>query len=368
MSQATHVFDFLAAPADQKLKPVIVAFGDEPFLKKLALDELRRQVLGAASDTPFTSYDCQEKVPDWRDVVDELATASLFGGSGPRFVLLERADAFVTAYRQKLEDYVAKPSRTGILVLDVDEWLATTRLYKAVDQEGLSIECRPPQRQVGKNKVVDEHAVVGWLLKRAHSHHQLTLAREAAQLLVDLSGPVFGVLDQDLAKLALFVAPNQKATPELVQEVIGGWRAQTTWDLIDAAVGGDAAAALTQLERLLQSGEHPLALFGSISWSLRRYAAATRIFQQSERRGQKIGLKEALTQAGFRDWPLGTLKAAETRLIQLGRIRGSKLYPWLLETDLALKGTHSHETRARFVLEHLFLRLAKGAAPAVTRS
>ena len=73
-------------------------------------------------------------------------------------------------------------------------------------------------------------------------------------------------------------------------------------------------------------------------------------------------LKDALTQAGFRDWPLGTLKAAETRLIQLGRVRGGKLYRWLLETDLALKGTHSHETRARFALEQLFLRMARGAA------
>ena len=206
----------------------------------------------------------------------------------------KRADGFVTANRTRLEDYVAKPRHTGMLVLDVDDWLATTRLYKAVAQTGLVIDCKPPTRATGKSKSIDEAAVVNWLMKWGQSRHNLTLQREAAQLLVDLTGPVFGVLDQDLAKLALFVPAGQRATPELVQEVVGGWRAQTTWDLVDAATNGEADQALAQLDRLLQSGEHPLALFGSISWSLRRYAAATRIFQQAQRRGERITLKDAL--------------------------------------------------------------------------
>jgi DNA polymerase-3 subunit delta len=113
----------------------------------------------------------------------------------------------------------------------------------------------------------------------------------------------------------------------------------------------------------LHSGEHPLALFGSISWSLRRYAAATRAFEQAERRGERISIKEALTRVGVRDWPLGELKKAEERLMKLGRARAGKFYRWLMETDLALKGTHSHETRARFALEQLFLRMSEQAAP-----
>jgi DNA polymerase-3 subunit delta len=185
------------------------------------------------------------------------------------------------------------------------------------------------------------------------------VTRDAAELLIELSGPIFGILDMDLAKLALFVTAGQKVTAKLVQEAIGGWRAQTTWDLVDAAAAGDAGEALVQLDRLLHSGEHPLALLGSISWSLRRYAAATRIFQAAERRGHRMPLKEALTQAGVRDWPLGTLKKAEERLMQLGRVRAGKLYQWLLETDLALKGSHSHEARGRIALEMLILKMAR---------
>lgn len=359
MPSTIPALDFLAAAEKPRLAGVCVLFGDEPFLKQLALQEVRKLVVGDDRDVPVTTHDCEEAMPQWRDVADELATVSLFGSGSPRLVVLERADAFVTAQRQRLEDYVAKPKSSGVLLLEVDDWPANTRLYKAVDQSGLQINCRPPEKQQGKTKSLDELTIVKWIVGWGKSQHQVTLDKEAAQLLLDLTGPSFGVLDQDLAKLALFVKSGQKVSAELVQQIVGGWRTKTTWDLVDAASAGNAGEALVQLDRLLQSGEHPLALVGSISWSLRRYAAATRIFQQSERRGERIGLKEALTQAGVRDWPFGALAKTEDRLKQLGRQRAGKLYRWLLELDLSLKGTHSADDRARWALEQLILRMAK---------
>ena len=108
-----------------------------PRAPKVPPKELRRVVLGDDADLPVAAYDCEDRLPDWRDIADELATASLFGGGSPRLVILERADAFVSANRPKLEDYVAKPRASGVLILEVDEWPANTRLYKAIDQSGL---------------------------------------------------------------------------------------------------------------------------------------------------------------------------------------------------------------------------------------
>src|SRR5262245_37075637 len=78
MPSALHALDFLAAPAEQKLPVVCVVLGDDPFLKRLVLRALRRQVVGDDADVPVASYDCQERRPEWRDVADELATVSLF--------------------------------------------------------------------------------------------------------------------------------------------------------------------------------------------------------------------------------------------------------------------------------------------------
>jgi DNA polymerase-3 subunit delta len=359
LASTLHAFDFLGAAGSQKAAGIVAVFGDDAFLKRLVLKELREQVVGKSEDVPVASYDCQERVPEWRDVADELATASLFGGGRPRLVILEHADAFVSANRPALEDYAAKPRATGVLVLEVEEWAANTRLYKALDQSGLQIDCRPPQKQRGKSKEIDEGAIARWIVTWGKSQHGLAMTSDAAQQLLDLTGPTFGLLDQNLAKLAVLVQPGTKVSDEQVQEIVGGWRTKSVWDLVDAAAGGEANEALIQLDRLLHSGEHPLAIVGSLSWSLRRYALATRIFQQAERAGQKIALREAMTQAGFRDWPIGTQAKAEKRLMQLGRHRAGQLYRWLLELDLSLKGSHSQDDRARWALEQLILRMAK---------
>jgi hypothetical protein len=52
----------------------------------------------------------------------------------------------------------------------------------------------------------------------------------------------------------------------------------------------------------------------------------------------------------------------------LGRQRAGQLYRWLLELDLALKGSHSQEDRARWALEELVLRMAKRSADRVVQA
>ena len=147
----------------------------------------------------------------------------------------------------------------------------------------------------------------------------------------------------------------------LVEQRAGGWRAKTAWDLIDTALSGESAEAIAQLDRLLQSGEHPSALFGPISHSLRRFAAATRIYQRTLRHGQRMQLPEALSRAGF--FSRQATGKAESQLKQLGQARAQQLYRWLLETDLALKSSHSSPHLARAALEHLILRMDKRLSP-----
>ncbi len=356
-----HAFDYLASPQKYPPAGVCVVFGDKAFLKTLALRGLREIVLGDDPDAPFVTFSGNEA--QWRDVMDEVSTVALFGGGARRLVVVEEADAFVSKHRQALEDYVAKPKSSGVLVLEVGAWPSNTRLFKFVEEHGLQIECRAPEKTSGRSKELDVARLRKWLIAWAKKEHAVKLEADAADMLLDLVGPEFGLLDQDLAKLALFAGPGGTVTPEMVRDVVGGWKTKTAWDLMDAAADGDAAEALRQLDHLLQSGEHPVALLGQFAWSLRRYAAATRIYEHAEREGRRIPLAEALLEAGFRKWPKEALERAEKQLRQLGRQRALGLYEWLLETDLALKGSHSQEDRARLALEKLFVRLAKPLGP-----
>jgi DNA polymerase-3 subunit delta len=348
-----HAFDFL--DGNCSVSPITVLFGDEPFLKGLARRKIVDCVLSGDLDAPYAMLVGDEV--EWRDVTDELFTVSLFG-PGSRLVIVEAADAFVTRYRDRLEDYVETPKKSGVLVLDVGKWAKNTRLFNALNKTGLQVECRVPEKSVGKRKVQDELAVRTWLVGRADREHQFQLAAAAAEQLVDLVGPEFGLLDQALAKLALFVTDSEPISPARVNEIVGGWRTKTIWELVDAAADGRTAEALEELDHLLHSGEHPLALYGQIAWSLRRFAAATRIYESAERQGQRCQLVDALVPAGFAHWNRKALDTAERQLKRMGRHRSGQLYRWLLETDLALKGSHSMASRARLALEKLFLKLS----------
>ena len=86
----------------------------------------------------------------------------------------------------------------------------------------------------------------------------------------------------------------------MVARSVGGWRAKTTWEMLDAALDGNVREALLQVDRLLASAEQPIGLLGQISASLRRFAAATRLVLQAEAAGRRIALRDALEQAGIK--------------------------------------------------------------------
>jgi hypothetical protein len=64
MTGTIHAFDFLAVPTVERPPPVVAAFGDEPFLKRLVLSELRKRVIGIEDDVPVATYDADDRPPD----------------------------------------------------------------------------------------------------------------------------------------------------------------------------------------------------------------------------------------------------------------------------------------------------------------
>jgi DNA polymerase-3 subunit delta len=348
MAKPLDALDYLAQSEKHAPRPICVLFGDESFLKREVLANLRRRVLsGDEDDFSLTTFDGEEVA--LREVMDELSTVAMFGGQ--RLVVVESGDDFVSRHRSELEDYAAHPRETATLVLQVDSWPATTRLYKALAESGLQIECKTPAPA----------RLQKWLISWAKERHQAKLDPAAAEELAESVEPELGLLEQELAKLALMVGDDRTITIDMVRTAVGAWRTKTTWEMLDAAVDGDAGKALAQLDRLLLAGEQPVAILGQIGSSLRRFAAAARLVEEAETKGGRISLRDALTEAGFKPFVIGK---AEPQLRQLGRVRAGRLYHWLLEADLALKGGSSSPARARFTLERLVARLSKRAAPA----
>ena len=339
--------DLLAQTEPAAVPPVCAVFGDEPFLKRLVRQELKRRIAGGDAEFSVSEFNGPQAV--LRDVLDELSTMSLFGDGARRVVVVDDADKFVTEYRPKLEDYVAKPSHAGVLILDVDTWPSNTKLYKAVAAAGLNIQCTSPTGA----------ALVKWLVAWAKQHHRAKLSTDAAESLVDLVGAELGLLDQELGKLAS-AAGAEPISCELVDKFVGTWRSKTAWEMIDAVADGHGPAAMQQLDRLIAAGEHPIALLAQMSSTFRRFAAATRLLEDAERAKRPVQPRRILEQAGFKPF---VMDKAERQWRQLGRKRSGRLYEMLLDADIALKGRSSAPARARLVLERFIAQLSTAGDP-----
>lgn len=348
MGNTVRATDFLQAKLPSAPPEVCVLFGDEPFLKRRAMQALRRWV-GGDRDAEFSLQVFEGPNAQWADVLEELATQPMFGGK--RLVVIEQADAFVTQYRALLEGYVARPYSTGVLVLEVQAWPATTRLYKLLDARGLQIDCRS----------LRPADVPRWVSAWARQEHGIRLTSAAADALVEMIGPEPGLLDQELAKLAVSAGHGGSVDIDLVRQM-AAWRARTAWDMLDAALDGDLAKALAELDRLLLAGESPVGILGQIGASLRRFAGATVAVQAAEITGRKLPLRDALRSAGVNPH---YLEKTERQLRRLGRQRGQALLSWLLEADLALKG--ASQLAPRIVLETLLVRIGAPAGISAPR-
>ncbi len=329
-----HATEFLKAPQASSTGTIVVLSGDERSLKLDSLAALMPLVCGDGSDdSTATKFDGKEA--DWKTVRDELLTVSMFGDR--RVVLVEDADDFVSENRPTLEKYLEKPSKKSLLVLDVGSFPKTTKLFKAVDRVGLSIECT-------ELKGAD---LTRWIQTTVKERFGKQISREAAMLLPELAGTHLGLLDQEIEKVAAYAAERPQIDSEDVRKVVGGWKAETTWVMLDALRDGNLGFALTNLDKLLTSGEPALKLMGGIAFTFRKLAIATELSRQG------MQLAAALKQAGVFPYQVS---AAENYLRRIGRPNAEQISRWLLETDLNLKG--GLRTAERVLLEQLFLQLS----------
>ena len=339
-----HAFELLENPPE-KVADAIGVFGSDATLRTWVFQQL-------SSDGDVSQFDGDNT--KWSDLRDELATASLFDFGGKRTILVRQAESFVREFRTEIECHLSKSGAASRFVLDLDSLASNTRIYKSLLKEHALVDCRSDKKECSPAK--RRSFLMGYVAAR----HRTRLTPKATDTLVEMIGEDIGMLDSEIAKLALYCEPDQTIDEELVKEVVAGWQGKTVWQITDAIVTGDAAEALRHLDKLMAGGQPPIALLPQIAWSLRRLGMATALIEHLERMGGKPTLEKTLPQAGFNRGPSDVHKASQ-QLKGMGRSAAKQLLPWLLDTDLRLKGTHSEDERARFLLENLVVRLARDA-------
>lgn len=353
MAKSLTALQFLDKTGRTTIKPVIVLFGEDLFLVQEVLKILKSQILSDEdAEFSFTRFDGSTVKADtdsknknrdlWIAVRQELSTMSMFGGDR-RLVQVNQADSFISSFRPELEDYIQKPSLSGVLILQPKSFPGNTRFYKLVDANGLIVDCRP----------VPADQITTWLIGWAEKKHRIRLVRPAAGMLIEKIGDDLGLLDQQLARLALIIPDGAALTPEIISNNVGNWRTQKVWDMLDAALNGKTDDALRLLNQLFASKEDPVGILAQISPTLRKLAAATRIFLDSEKQRRPPRIPVVLERAGFSSW---LISRTEPQMKALGRVRGERLYQLLNKVDRDLKGESSASNK--FILERFIVEIS----------
>ena len=289
--------------------------------------------------TGLSTYDGDDVLIS--EVLDELRTVPFL--TDKRVVVVKNADDFVSKNRPLLEKYFDNPCPTGRLILTVSTWPAGTKLAKKLLQTGSLINVTEPKRA----------ELPGRLIKYAADAHGKKLDRDAAEILIELTGEELCRLYSEIDKLAVFADAERAITTKAIESLVGHNRIFGAFEVIDAVIAGNTAQAVERLRNMFaedRSAEYTVV--GAFAFHLRRLFTAKALLEKG------VGPGEVAKQ--LRIWSNKDAFFSQLRHISLTQI-GATLQQ-LAEIDYAIK---TGQTKATVAIEQLVLKLAGSNSAAI---
>jgi DNA polymerase III subunit delta len=227
----------------------------EEFLVEEALQRVR-----AETDTdPLNEVAFAARAPI-AEVLNALDTASLLGGR--RLVIIRDADDLLKESVDALLRYIESPAPGSVLVLVAG---GRTKLDAAVSRAGARIALDAPKGR----------RLVAWI-RRQGTALKLKVDDRAAWALIDSVGGELRDLDASLIQLSSALGTGAQVSAADVARAFPRLADQRIYVLTDAVGDRRLPVAMTNLRRLLDQGEDPLVLLGSLAAQMRRMLRARR--------------------------------------------------------------------------------------------
>lgn len=335
------------------LRRISILCGEDPDLKREALDRLRQKVSASGSHEWLLRNASQSSLSS---LLNEAGTSALF--TAYTVLVVEGADRILkrrTGPDRKdkdsdpiplLKHFAAQTRPPCTLVL------VTSLHPKAV--EALSfceiVACWPLADREGRPELTR------WTLARARSRSGKTLEPEAAALLLARTGNALSRITDAIETLALYVGDRPAIRASDVEALVGADPQVRSFALAEAAALGDAPRALGLLRRLLDSGERAEAIQPALVFHFRR------LCQALEKCGGGTPPSAAAAAVGVKPMFQEPFLNA---LDRLSPERGQGALRLLMETDRRLKRGEGQSVAA---LERAVVNLCGLSPPRTRRS
>jgi len=221
----------------------------EAFLADEAVSKLRDEV--GSDRLSDVTFDSDVEVAE---LMGALQTPSLLGGR--RLVVVHGADSLVKEQAEAIASYAEAPSESAVLALVAS---GKTKVDAAIKKYGAVIALEAPKGR----------RLVGWIRERAREHG-LTADERAGWALIDSVGADLRNLDGALSQLATALGSGDRIGPADVRRAFPRLADERIYAFTDAVGERRIAPAMTALRRLLEQGDEPLVVFGSLVGHIRR--------------------------------------------------------------------------------------------------
>jgi DNA polymerase-3 subunit delta len=327
--------DLISSLKQKKILPLYLFYGEEEFLIQETVDLVINAVVDQGSrDFNFNTVYCRDTSA--AELVNLCQTLPFM--SNMRLVIAKEIDAFKAGDLEELLHYLNDPlPSTCLLMLSNQGKYEKKSVTSAVEAHGAVTRFYP----------LLDREIVAWVEGWAKTHG-LAIQHDAAQYLWQTLGNDLQKICNELEKVLLSVKEKKSISFDDVKNVVGDFREYSSFDLAAALGKKDREKSFLILSRLIQEGEAPVGLLGSIAWNFRR------LMQAKAMEASGMGPDDITKKLRVIFHQAGLFKE-QMRMYSLDELR--EVFVVLLSTDKALK---SSGLNGRLVLERMILRLCGG--------
>lgn len=310
------------------LAPVTLIAGAEEFLASRVVKSLRDQLL---SVTPMLEVSELEGAEYESGRLSEITAPSLFGE--PRLVIITGLERCTDALIEDGLAYLADPTDDCTVIFRHASGVRGKKLLDAIRGSDSSVEVNCEKITKEGDRVAFATGEFKNLKKQA--------TNGAIRAMVAAFGDDVAGLAAACAQLSQDVA--ESIDEETVQKYFGGHVEVNNFQLVDAALAGDASTTLTLLRQSLAAGGEPVTLVSAVAHRMRSLA---KLLNNRSATAAQLGMQPWMMDRARRELTGWTENGMATVIQEVAR------------ADAAAKGA---ERDSEFAIERLFLLiLSKG--------
>ncbi len=235
-----------------RLTPFVLVKGSEGVFAERAIDRLLAQAREADPEVEITRLEAAGYEPG---ALTYLVSPSLFGEQ--RAIVVGGAESMNDAFLTDALAYLEQPEPDVWLIVRHGGGTRGKKLLDALAKKGEVVQCDPLKRDSDKADFV--------LKDLARAGRQIE--REAVQALIDAVGSDLRELDAAVRQLV--ADTTGRITTALVDQYYGGRVEATGFRVADAAVAGNAGAAVSLARHAMATGTPPVPLVAALAAKLR---------------------------------------------------------------------------------------------------